>query len=130
MNPVNAKKLSYLRAQAYILGPKACQLTKIDKKLEKSEHWEVKWSSRNDGFQDTKRMGRPKLLNEAAKRILKKAQNVREYSTRQISQLLPSKGHFGHVQFGSKVMVCEILKRNELLGHPVYSYLYSKSNWC
>ena len=65
MHPVNPKKLSYLRAQASI--PLACQLKKISKKLKKSERWVVKWSSRNDGFEDKKRTGRPKILNEAAK---------------------------------------------------------------
>ena len=51
-----------------------CQLKKfLSKKLKKSERWVVKWSSRNDGFEDKKRMGRPKILNEVAKRILNKA---------------------------------------------------------
>ena len=64
-------------------------------KAEKTERWVVKWSSRNDGFKDKKRMGRPTILNDAAKRILNKAKYKRGYSTRQLSQQLASKGHVG-----------------------------------
>ena len=73
MNPVNAKKLSYVRAQAFILRSTGLSVKEIAKKLEKSERWVVKWSSRNEGFADKKRTGRPKVLNEAAKKVLKKA---------------------------------------------------------
>ena len=95
MHPVNAKKLSYLRAQASILRSTGLSVKEISKKLKKSEHWVVKWSSRNDGFEDKKRTGRPKILNEAAKRILNKAKYKRGNSTRQLSQQLASKGHVG-----------------------------------
>ena len=72
----------------------ACQLKKKNSnKLKKSERWVVKWSSRNDGFEHKKRTGRPKILNEAAKRILNKAKYKRGNSTRQLSQQLASKGH-------------------------------------
>ena len=93
MHPVNAKKLSYLRAQASILRSTGLSVKEISKKLKKSERWVVKWSSRNDGFEDKKRTGRPKILNEAAKRILNKAKYKRGNSTRQLSQQLASKGH-------------------------------------
>ena len=95
MHPVNAKKLSYLRAQASILRSTGLSVKEISKKLKKSERWVVKWSSRNDGFEDKKRTGRPKILNEAAKRILNKAEYKRGTSTRQLSQRLASKGHVG-----------------------------------
>ena len=95
MHPVNAKKLSYLRAQASILRSTGLSVKEISKKLKKSERWVVKWSSRNDGFEDKKRTGRPKILNEAAKRILNKAKYKRGNSTRQLSQQLASKGHVG-----------------------------------
>ena len=95
MHPVNAKKLSYLRAQASILRSTGLSVKEISKKLKKSERWVVKWSSRNDGFEDKKRTGRPKILNEAAKRILNKAKYKRGNSTRQLSQRLASKGHVG-----------------------------------
>ena len=55
----------------------------------------MKWSSRNDGFEDKKRAGRPKILNKAAKRILNKAKYKRGNSTRQLSRKLASKGHVG-----------------------------------
>ena len=42
-----------------------------------------------------KRTGSPKILNEAAKRILNKAKYKRGNSTRQLSQQLASKGHVG-----------------------------------
>ena len=91
MHPVNAKKLSYLRAQASILRSTGLLVKEISKKLKKSERWVVKWSSRNDGFEDKKRTGRLKILNDAAKRILNKRGN----STRWLSQQLASKGHVG-----------------------------------
>ena len=93
MHPVNVRKLSYLRAQASILRSTGLSVKEISKKLKKSERWVVKWSSRNDGFEDKKRTGRPKILNEAAKRILNKAKYKRGNSTRQLSQQLASKGH-------------------------------------
>ena len=95
MHPVNAKKLSYLRAQASILRSTGLSVKEISKKLKKSERWVVKWSSRNDGFEDKKRTGRQKILNEAAKRIVNKAKYKRGNSTRQLSQKLASKGHVG-----------------------------------
>ena len=58
MHPVNTKKLRYLRLS----------VKEISKKLKKSERWVVKWSSRNDGFEDKKRAGRQKILYEAAKK--------------------------------------------------------------
>ena len=55
----------------------------------------VKWSSRNEGFEDKKQTGRPKVLNEAAKKVLKKAEYKRGNSTRQLLQQLASKGLVG-----------------------------------
>ena len=54
------------------------------KKLEKSECWVVKWSSRNEGFKDKKRRGRPKVLNKAAKVVLKKATTVSRPSLEEV----------------------------------------------
>ena len=76
MNPLNAKKLSYFRTQAFILRSTGLSVKEIAKKLEKSERWVVKWSSRNEGFEDKKRTGRGN-------------------STRQLSQQLASKGLVG-----------------------------------
>ena len=53
----------------------------------------MKWTSRNDGFEDKKKTGRPKILNEVAKRILSKAKYKRGNSTRQLSLHLEGKGH-------------------------------------
>jgi len=50
MNPLNAKKFSYLRTQAFILRSAGLSVKEIAKKLKKSERWVVKWSSRNEGF--------------------------------------------------------------------------------
>ena len=51
----------------------------------------MEWSSRTDGFEDKKRAGRLKILNEVAKRILKKAKYKRGNLTRQLSQQYISK---------------------------------------
>ena len=87
--------LLMLKSSASILRSTGLSVKEISKKLKKSELWVVKWSSRNDGFEDKKRTGRPKILNEAAKRILNKAKYKRGNSTRQLSQRLASKGHVG-----------------------------------
>ena len=95
MDPLNAKKLSYLRAQVFILRSTGLLVKEIAKKPEKSERWVVKWSSRNEGFEDKKRTGRPKVLDEAAEIVLKKAKYKRGNSTRQLSQHFASKGLVG-----------------------------------
>ena len=55
----------------------------------------VKWSSKNEGFEDKKRTGRVKVLNEAAKKVLKKVEYKGGNSTRQLSQQLASKDLVG-----------------------------------
>jgi len=55
-----------LRAQAFKLKSTGLSVKEIAKKLEKSERWVVKWSSRNEGFENKKRTGGPKVLIEAA----------------------------------------------------------------
>ena len=95
MHPVNAKKLSYLRAQASILRSTGLSVKEISKKVKKSKRCVVKWSLGNDGFEDMKRTGRPKILNEAAKRILNKVKYKMGNSTRQLSQQLASRSHVG-----------------------------------
>ena len=89
------KSSATLRAQASILRSTGLSVKEMSKKLKKSEHWVVKWSSKNDRFEDKKRTGRTKTLNEAAKRILNKVKYKRGNSTRQLSQQLASKGHVG-----------------------------------
>ena len=61
-----------LKSSASILRSTGLSVKEISKKLKKSELWVVKWSSRNDRFEDKNRTGRPKILNEAAKTILNK----------------------------------------------------------
>ena len=68
MNPLNAKKLSYLRVEAFILRSAGLSVKEIAKKLEKSERWAV-------------------IPKKA-----KKAKYKRGTSTRQLSQQLASKG--------------------------------------
>ena len=59
-----------LKSSASILRSTGLSVKEISKKLKKSELWVVKWSSRNDRFEDKNRTGRPKILNEAAKTII------------------------------------------------------------
>ena len=61
-NPFNAKTLSY----AYLW------VKEIAEKLEKSECWMVKWSSRNESFEDLETKGKTKSgMNKAVKIVLK-----------------------------------------------------------
>ena len=50
--------------------------------MEKSELSVVKWSSRNEGFEDKKRRERLVVLNKADKIVLKKVRYKRDNSTR------------------------------------------------
>ena len=52
MNPLKAKKLSYLREQASKLRSCGLSIHKIAKVLEKIERWVVKWSSGAQDFED------------------------------------------------------------------------------
>ena len=84
-NPLNAKTFSYVRAKACILQFTGLSVVESAKKLEKSDCWQVKWSWRNEGFEGKKRRGRPKVLNKAAKIVLKKARYKIGDSTRKLS---------------------------------------------
>ena len=53
--------------------------------MEKSEFSVVKWSSRNEGFEDKKRSGRLIVLNKAAKIVLKKVRYKLKETTRRDS---------------------------------------------
>ena len=50
--------------------------------MEKCELSVVKWSWRNEGFEDKKRRGRLIVLNKAAKIVLKKVRYKRDKLTR------------------------------------------------
>ena len=50
--------------------------------MEKSKFSMVKWSSRNEGFEDKKRQGRLIVLNKAAKIVLKEVRYKRDNSSR------------------------------------------------
>ena len=47
----NAKTLSYLKAQPCIPRSTSLSANEIITKVQKSERWVVKWSSRNEGFE-------------------------------------------------------------------------------
>ena len=55
---------------------------KKKKKMEKSECSVVKWSSRNECFEDKKKKLRLIVLNKAAKPVLKKVRYTRDNSIR------------------------------------------------
>ena len=84
-NPLNVKTFSYVRAKACIFQFTGSSVVETAKKLEKSDCWQVKWSWRNEGFEGKKRRGRPKVLNKAAKIVLKKARYKIGDSTRKLS---------------------------------------------
>ena len=86
-NPLSAKTFRYVTAQACVLRFSGLSVVETAKKLEKSECWVVKWSRRNEGFEGKKRRGRPKVLNKAAKIVLKKDRYKMGDSTRSLSHL-------------------------------------------
>ena len=92
MNPLNGKKLTHLRAQAYALRVNGFTVKEIAKKLEKSERWVVKWSARSaENFEDKQRSGRPKVIKDAAIQVLNKAKYKRGNSIRQLARELERK---------------------------------------
>ena len=66
----------------------------------------MEWSSRTDGFEDKKRAGRLKILNEAAARILKKAKYKRgkldQAALTTISKERPCWGKIHHLEVYEK----------------------------
>ena len=50
--------------------------------MEKSEFSVVKWSWRNEGFEDKKRRGRLIVLNKSAEIVLRKVRYKKDNSTR------------------------------------------------
>ena len=66
----------------------------------------MEWSSRTDGFEDKKRAGRLKILNEAAARILKKAKYKRgkldQAALTTISKQRPCWGKIHHLEVYEK----------------------------
>ena len=66
----------------------------------------MEWSSRTDGFENKKRAGRLKILNEAAARILKKAKYKRgkldQAALTTISKERPCWGKIHHLEVYEK----------------------------
>ena len=66
--------------------------------MEKSKFSVVKWSSRNEGFEDKKRRGRLIVLNKAAKIVLKKVRQLSEIALTTVSK--PNLEQFHEKQTG------------------------------
>ena len=85
INPLNVKRFSYVRVKSCILRFNGLSVVETAKKTGKIRMLGVKWSRRSEGLEDKKRMGRPKVLNKAAKIVLKKAGYKIGDSTRKLS---------------------------------------------
>ena len=124
MNPLNRKKLTYLRVQAYTLRVDGFTVKEIAKKLEKSKRWVVKWSARSAAnFKDKQRSGRPKVIKDAAIQVLNKAKYKRGNSTRQLARELQRKS-----LDGGKNSVWRYMKNHgwRALGRPKKPLLSTK----
>jgi len=74
-----------LRAQAVILAKEGYSCSRIATKLRRSKSWVSKWICRgkdNDMLVDKKRIGRPKILSNTAKRLITGTKYRRGQSTR------------------------------------------------
>ena len=92
INPLNAKTFSHVRAWACILRFASLSVVETDKKTGKIRKWVVKWSWRNEGIEGKKRRRRPKVLNKAAKIVLKKARyKIGDSTTHIVSKPSPER---------------------------------------
>lgn len=104
-----------LRAQAVVLACEGYSYSVIAKKLNRSKWWVSKWVSRSKNdelFVDKVRIGRPKILSIAAKKLIKKAKYKRGYGLRQLEKQLNVRGETGCKETIRSYMLHELKWQN------------------
>jgi transposase len=112
MSKINDIKL---RAQAIILASEGYSHTVIEEKLHRSKRWVTKWVVRgrvNDALIDRKRSGRPKILSNAAKRLVSAAKYKRGQGVRRIENQLKVRNQRGSRETIRRYMVNDLKWRN------------------
>ena len=87
-----------LRSKAVILAQEGYSYSIIGDKLGRSKGWVAKWVERSqqDELDDRRRCGRPKVLTQAAIKLIKKAKYRRGFGLRQIEKSLKAGGLKGN----------------------------------
>src|ERR1043165_4024322 len=94
-----------LRSKAAILAQEGYSYSVIGDKLGRSKGWVAKWveRSKQGDLGDHARCGRPKILTQAAIKIIKKAKYRRGYGLRQIEKSLKAGGLKGNKEKNQKL---------------------------
>src|ERR1043165_1237586 len=101
-----------LRSKAAILAQEGYSYSVIGDKLGRSKGWVAKWVERSKQGElgDHARCGRPKILTQAAFKIIKKAKYRRGYGLRQIEKSLKVGGLKGNKETIRNYMKVEKLE--------------------
>lgn len=104
-----------LRAQAVILAKEGYSQSVIAEKLGRSKCWVTKWVGRsrcNDSLVDKERCGRPKILTNAAKRLIRATKYRRGQGVRRIANQLKARNERGSRETIRMYMVNELQWKN------------------
>jgi len=107
-----------LHSKAVILAQEGYSYSIIGDKLGRSKGWVAKWVERSqqDELDDRRRCGRPKVLTQAAIKLIKKAKYRPGFGLRQIEKSLKAGGLKGNKDFflHKQVKSFTNLRRNNL----------------
>lgn len=103
-----------LRSKAVILAQEGYSCSVIGVKLGRSKGWVAKWveRSKHGELGDNARSGRPKILTQAAIKLIKKAKYRRGFGLRQIEKSLKASGLKGNKDTIRNYMKVELKWRN------------------
>lgn len=104
-----------IRAQAVILAKEGYSYSVISKKLTRSKQWVTKWVGRSkdsDCLVDKERSGRPKILSNAAKRLISASKYRRGQGLRRIANQLEARNESGARETIRRYMVNDLKWKN------------------
>ena len=104
-----------LRAQAVVLASEGYSYSVIAKKLNRSKWWVYKWVGRNRDDKllvDKPRSGRPRVLSNVAKKLIRNVKYKRGHGVRKIEKQLKARGETGCRETIRKYMSNELKWQN------------------
>jgi hypothetical protein len=104
-----------LRAQAVMLAKEGYSHSVIAKKLNRSKWWVCKWVGRNRDDEllvDKPRNGRPKVLSNAAKKLIRNAKYKRGQGLRRLEKHLKARGEIGSRETIRRYMANDLKWKN------------------
>lgn len=104
-----------LRAQAIVLAKEGYSYSIIAKKLNRSKWWVTKWVGRNRDDEllvDKPRNGRPTVLSNVAKKLIRNIKYKRGHGVRRLEKQLKARGETGSRETIRKYMLNELKWQN------------------